>query len=46
MKQLIKTNLQIIQAAHAAQHQKNKRPNQKVNKRHKQTFLQGRHTDG
>ena len=32
MKQLIKTNLQIIQAAHAAQHQKNKQPNQKVGK--------------
>ena len=26
--------------------QKNKQPNQKVGKRPKQTFLQGRHTDG
>ena len=30
MKQLIKTNLQIIQAAHAAQHQKNKQLNKKT----------------
>ena len=35
-----------IQAAHAAQFQKNKRPNQKMGQRTKQTFLQRRHTDG
>ena len=29
-----------------AQYQKNKQPNQKVNQRTKQTFLQRRHTDG
>ena len=38
-------NLQNIQAAHAAQYQKNKQPNQKVGRRPKQTFLR-RHTDG
>ena len=38
-------NLQNIQAAHAAQYQKNKQPNQKVGRRPKQTFLQRRHTD-
>ena len=38
-------NLKSIQAAHAAQYQKNKQPNQKVG-RPKQTFLQRRHTDG
>ena len=36
----VKINLQNIQAAHAAQYQKNKRPNQKVGRRPKQTFLQ------
>ena len=36
-------NLQNIQAAHAAQYQKNKQPNQKVGKRNKQTFLQRIH---
>ena len=41
-----KINLQNIQAAYAAQYQKNKQPNQKVGKRPKQTFLQRRHTDG
>ena len=30
----------------AAQFQKNKRPNQKIGQRTKQTFLQRRHTDG
>ena len=35
-----------MQAAHTAQYQKNKQPNQKVVKRPKQTFLQIRHTDG
>ena len=35
-----------IRAAHAAQYQKNKQPNQKVGQRTKQTFLQKRHTDG
>ena len=39
-------NLQNIQAAHAAQYQKNKQPNQNVDRRPKQTFLQRRHTDG
>ena len=32
-------NLQNMQAAHAAQYQKNEQPNQKVGKRAKQTFL-------
>ena len=36
----------IIQAAHTAQYQRNKQPNQKVGRRSKQTFLQRRHTDG
>ena len=35
-----------IQATPVAQFQKNKRPNQKVGQRTKQTFLQRRHTDG
>ena len=35
-----------IQATPAAQFQKNKRPNQKMDQRTKQTFLQRRHTDG
>ena len=35
-----------IQATPEAQFQKNKRPNQKVGQRTKQTFLQRRHTDG
>ena len=39
-------NFQNIQAAHTAQYQKSKQPNQKVGKRPKQTFLQRRHTDG
>ena len=39
-------NLKNIQATPAAQFQKNKRPNQKVGQRTKQTFLQRRHTDG
>ena len=42
----VKINLQNIQAAHEAQYQKNKRPNQKMGQRSKQTFLQRRHTDG
>ena len=37
-----RTNLQIIQAAHAAQYKKSKWPNQKVGLRTKQTFLQRR----
>ena len=37
---------QNTQAAHAAQYQKNKQPNQKVGRRPKQIFLQRRHTDG
>ena len=40
------TNLKNIQATPAAQLQKNKRPNQKMGQRTKQTFLQRRHTDG
>ena len=39
-------NLKNIQAAHAAQFQKNKWPNQKLDQRTKQTFLKRRHTDG
>ena len=39
-------NLKNIQATSAAQFQKNKRPNQKMGQRTKQTRLQGRHTDG
>ena len=47
-------NLKNIQAAHAAQYQKNDcqpnqtdcQPNQKMGQRPKQTFLQRRHTDG
>ena len=39
-------NLKNIQATPAAQFQKNKRTNQKVGQRTKQTFLQRRHTDG
>ena len=35
-----------MQATPAAQFQKNKRPNQKMGQRTKQTFLQRRHTDG
>ena len=44
MKQLT-NNLENIQATPAAQFQKNKRPNQKMGQRTKQTFLQRRHTD-
>ena len=40
-----KINLKNIQTP-AAQFQKNKRPNQKMGQRTKQTFLQRRHTDG
>ena len=39
-------NLKNIQAAPAAQFQKNKRPNHKMGQRTKQIFLQRRHTDG
>ena len=39
-------NLKNIQATPAAQYQKNKRPNQNMGQRNKQTFLQRRHTDG
>ena len=39
-------NLRNIQAAPAAQFQKNKQPNKKMGQRTKQTFLQRRHTDG
>ena len=39
-------SLKNMQAAHAAQYQKNKWLNQKMVQRTKQTFLQRRHTDG
>ena len=39
-------NLKNIQAAHAAQSQKNEQPNQKMGHGTKETFLQGRYTDG
>ena len=45
-KQLKRNNFKNTQAAHAAQFQKNKRPNQKMGQRTKWTFLQRRHTDG
>ena len=38
-------NLQNIQAAHAAQYQTNKQPNQNVGWRPKQTFIQRRYMD-
>ena len=38
-----RVNLQNIQGAHAAQYQKNKQLNQKVDRRPKQTFLRRRH---
>ena len=38
-------NLQNIQAAHTAQDQNNQKPNQKLDRRPKQTFLQRRDTD-
>ena len=38
-------HLQNIQAGHMAQYQNNQQPNQKLDRRHKQTFLQRRHTD-
>ena len=38
-------NLKNKQAAHAAQFQKNKRPNQKMGQRTKKTFLQRRHLE-
>ena len=39
-------NFQNIQTAHITQQQKNERPNSKVHRRPKQTFLQRQHTDG
>ena len=39
-------NFKNIQATPAVQFKKNKRPNQKMGQRTKQTFLQRRHTDG
>ena len=39
VKQLTKNYSQNIQAAHAAQYQKNKQPNQKMGQRTKQIFL-------
>ena len=35
-----------MKAAHTAQHQKNKQPNQELGRRSKQTFLQKSHADG
>ena len=35
-----------MQIAHAAQYQKDKQPNQKMDRRSQQTFLQNRYTDG
>ena len=45
-KQVTKINLKNIQATPAAQFQKNKRPNLKMDQRTKQTFLQSRHIGG
>ena len=39
-------NFQNIQAVYTTQYHENKQPNQNVEKRPKQTFLQKRHTDG
>ena len=39
-------DLHTIQAAHAAQNQKNKKPNKKLGKIPRQAFLQRSHTDG
>ena len=39
-------NVKNVQATPAAQFQKNKRPNEKVDQITKQTFLQRKHTDG
>ena len=39
-------SLKNIQTTPAAQFHKNKLPNQKMDQRTKQTFLQRRHTDG
>ena len=39
-------NLKNMQEAHIGQYQRNKRPNQKMGQKTKQTFLQRRHTDG
>ena len=39
-------NFQNTQAAHVGQYQKSKQSNQEMGGRPKQTFLQGRHTDG
>ena len=43
---MTKIKLQNIQAAHAAQYQKNKQTNQEVGRRSKQIVLQRRQTDG
>ena len=45
-KNIEKINLQNIQSAHSPQYQKNKQPNQKMDRRPKQTFLQRRNTNG
>ena len=39
-------NFQNTQAAHTAQYQKNRQPNQKMNRTPKQAFPQRRHIDG
>ena len=38
--------LENTQAAHAAQYQKSKQPNQKVGRKPKQTVIQSRYTNG
>ena len=40
------TDKELLSNIQAAQYQKNKQPNQKVDQRTKQMFLQRRHTDG
>ena len=46
MKQLTKNESQKYTTAPSAQFQKNKRPNQKMGQRAKQTSIQRRYTDG
>ena len=46
MEENLRINLQNIEVTHAAQYQKIKQPNQKVDRGPKQIFLQRRYTDG
>ena len=39
-------SLQNLQTAHEAEYDQNKQPNQKMDRRPKYTFLQGKHIDG